>query len=74
MMTLVWAGTVINSVLGLVHAVYVFRVVANESTAGESRAGYHAVWTFSFWLLLGSYVLVLWVIGIMLYFSFKAFR
>ncbi len=74
MMTVVWAGTVIGSVLGLVHAVYVFRLVADDSAAGQARAGYYAVWTFGLWLLLGSYVLVLWLVGVVLYAVFKAFR
>ena len=70
----IWAGTVIGAVFGLVHAAYVFRAVADGSAAGQARAGYHAVWTFGLWLLLGSYVLALWLIGVVLYAVFKAFR
>ncbi len=77
-MTLMWAGSVLGVLLGLAHATYVFNIVANGVSPGGSpnykSAVYFAIWTFGLWVLLGTYVLVLWVVGVVLYLVFKAFR
>lgn len=73
-----WVGSVVGMFLGLAHAAYVYRVVANGAPAdGESnhtRGFYFALWTLGLWILFGSYVLILWLAGITLYIIFKAFR
>jgi hypothetical protein len=77
-MTVMTAGTAVGALLGLAHAAYVFRTVTNGVTSDVStnhlRAIYFAVWTFGLWVLFGPYVLVLWMVGVLLYLIFKAFR
>lgn len=77
-MTLMWIGSMVGALLGLAHATYVFRVVAKSVPSGVSPnypgAVYFAIWTFGLWVLFGTYVLVLWVVGGVLYLVFKAFR
>jgi hypothetical protein len=53
-----WAGSAVGVVLGLVHAVYVYRC-----NAARARGLYAAVWTFGLWTLFGTYVLAFWLIG-----------
>jgi hypothetical protein len=73
-----WAGTLVGALLGLCHAVYVFRVIEAEAPAESApsytRPAYYALWTFGLWVLFGSYVLVLWLTGLVFYTVFKAFR
>ena len=73
-----WAGSVVGILFGLVHAAYVYRVVAQGVSVGaepnNTRGLYFALWTFGLWLLFSSYVLLLWLIGVLLYIIFKAFR
>lgn len=77
-MMLVWVGTLVGVVLGVAHAVYVYRVAAQgasaESSPDQARGVYYAVWTVLLWVLLGSYVVILWLAGIAVYLVFKAFR
>ena len=77
-MTIMWAGSVIGALLGLAHAAYVYRIVANGGPAGaipnRAHGFYFALWTLGLWILFGSYVLILWLIGVVPYFIFKAFR
>lgn len=73
-----WAGSMVGVLLGLAHAVYVYRVVDNGAHAGawpkHVRGLYFALWTLGLWILFGSYVLILWLAGVVLYIIFKAFR
>lgn len=75
---LVWVGTIVGVVLGIAHAVYVYRVVANDlpldASPAQPRGIYYAVWTALLWFVLGTYVVVLWLAGIVMYVVFKAFR
>lgn len=68
----------VGALLGVAHAAYVYRVVANGVPAGTTpnQAGgiYYAVWTLLLWTLFGSYVVILWLAGVALYLVFKAFR
>jgi len=41
---------------------------------GHARAVYYALWTFGLWVIFGSYVLILWLIGAIFYAVFKSFR
>ena len=78
MMTLMWTGSILGALLGLAHATYVFKVVVNSGSPSVApnytTATYFAIWTFGLWVLLGTYVLVLWVIGAVLYGVFKTYR
>lgn len=75
---LMWIGSAVGAVLGLVHAAYVYRIVTNwvpaDMSPNHTRGLYYALWTVGLWILFGSYVLVLWFSGIVLYLVFKAFR
>jgi hypothetical protein len=75
-----WIGSAVGAVLGLFHAGYVYRQHLSDSAnapagisfAARLRAGYYAVWTLGLWILFGSYVLYLWVLGCILYLLYKA--
>ena len=71
MNSVLWAGAAVGAVLGLLHAIYVYRLVAVD---GPVRAGYYALWTFGLWLLFGTYVLVLWVISAVAYAIARPFK
>lgn len=72
-MTLAGTGTLLGALFGLAHAAYVFAVVArNGNTTAATRqipAIYAAAWTLLLWLLFGSYLLVFWLLGGVLYLS-----
>lgn len=76
--SLLMTGTLVGALLGGFHAVYVYRLLATEppagATSGPAHAVYYALWTFGLWVIFGSYVLVLWLIGAIFYAVFKAFR
>lgn len=78
MTAVLWAGTFVGALLGVIHAAYVFRLILSEAPAEtpprRARAAYYALWTLGLWVLFGTYVLVLWLIGVALYTLFKAFR
>ena len=72
-----WVGTLAGALLGTVHAVYVYRLVAAEppaKTLRPLRPAYYALWTLGLWVLFGSYLLGLWLVGLVFYSVFKAFR
>ena len=75
---LVWVGTLVGVILGVAHAAYVYRVTANAGSAGtppdQARGINFAIWTVLLWILLGSYVVVLWAAGAVLWLVFKAIR
>ena len=77
-MTVMTAGTAVVALLGLAHAIHIFRTVATNVPSGVStnypRAVYFAAWTFGLWVLFAPYVLGLWIVGVLLYLIFKAFR
>lgn len=81
MTTALWIGAAVGALLGLFHAGYVYRlhltdagrVPGGASAAARARALYYALWTFGLWVLLGSYVLYLWLVGCLLYLASKAF-
>ncbi len=78
MTTVLWAGTAVGLAFGLMHALYVYRLVLAECPAdtapSHARAAYYALWTFGLWLLFGTYMLVLWLVGAALWLVFKAGR
>lgn len=78
MASVLWAGTLVGTLLGFIHAVYVYRLVAAEAPAGAAanhgKAGYYALWTLGLWIVFGTYVLVLWVIAVVAYAIARPFR
>ena len=73
MSIVLWAGTGVGVVFGLLHAGYIYRLGVREAPAARGflathgRAVYDALWALGLWLLFGTYVLVLWVIGVFFY-------
>ena len=75
MNAILWVGTVIGAILGLLHAGYVYRVVSVPgSAAAHACAGYYAVWTLALWLLCGTYVFMLWIISVVAYIIARSIR
>ena len=78
MTALMWTGSLLGAVFGLAHAAYIYRAVSAQAAVcvGEhrTRAVYFALWIFVLWVLIGSYVLVLWLVGVVFYIVFKMFR
>lgn len=66
MSSLLWVGTVFGAAIGLAHAVYLWRVSLQE-TDSRSIALYRGVWAIGLWTIFGTYVLVLWIIGVIAY-------
>ena len=75
MKSMLWVGTIIGAILGLLHAGIRYRVLLNPGgAAAHARAGCYAVWTLALWLLCGIYVLVLWSISLVAYAIARPFR
>ena len=72
-MSLLGAGTLLGGLFGLAHAVYVYGVVS-DCASRSSTALYAAAWTLLLWLLFGSYLLVLWLAGAVLYLFLRGRR
>ena len=70
-----WAGSALGAVIGLLHAFYLYRQgAASRMASGATQpavtrgeAVYRALWAFVLWTAFGSYVLVLWIAGAVLY-------
>ena len=74
METVLSTGAFIGAVLGLAHGFYLYRRMVATGTARipsiglrRIRAAYYAVAAFVLWVLLGTYVLVLWGISLVPY-------
>ncbi len=78
MTAVMWTGTFVGVLFGLLHATYVYRLIVAEAPADAAsshpRAVYYGLWTFCLWVLFGTYVLVLGLIGAVLYIVFKVGR
>lgn len=69
------AGVLFGAAVGVVHACAVFaaqvRYGARPTQAPVPavflRAAWFALWTFALWVLFGSYVLLLWLVGLLLH-------
>jgi len=71
-------GTLFGLVFSLFHAVYMYGLVAsgaNTTTAGSKLSALNfSLWTCLLWLLMGAYLLGFWLISVVFYIVFKAFR
>ena len=74
MSSVLWAGVVIGAVMGLAHGAYLYRSMVTAGRGRITSAGprhiralYYAVATFVLWVLLGTYVLVLWGVSLIPY-------
>ena len=71
-------GMLMGLIISLFHMTYLSRLVASGKRSQTSGTGVSvltfAFWTCSLWILLGAYVLGFWLIAIVFYVVFKAFR
>jgi hypothetical protein len=71
-------GTLFGLVVSFFHAVYMYGLVAsgaNTITSGSKLSALNfSLWTCALWLLMGAYLLGFWLIAVVLYIVFKAFR
>ncbi len=78
MIYILQAGTVIGLVVGLFHAVDIYRDFSTspnpDGSPSRFRAFNFSAWTLVLWIVAGGYVLIFWILGSALYLVFKAFR
>lgn len=67
MIYILYAGSVVGALIGLVHAIYIYRRRIAGSNASWRTATYRGLWTFFLWTLFGSYLLVLWVVAVIVF-------
>lgn len=71
-------GTLFGLVVSFFHAIYMYGLVASGANTATSSSKLTALnfslWTCVLWLLLGAYLLGFWLISIVFYIVFKAFR
>ena len=71
-------GALIGLITGLLHAAYLSRLVASGTNSVGSSARVSALnftlWTCGLWILMGAYVFAIWLISVIFYIVFKAFR
>lgn len=76
------AGVLFGAAVGVVHACAVFaaqlrygaRPAHAPVRAAYLRAAWFALWTFALWVLFGSYVLLLWLVGLLLHIAARLRR
>ena len=71
-------GTLVGLVLGLFHATYMYGLVssgANTASPGSRVSALNfSLWSSALWILAGAYLLGFWLIAVVFYIVFKAFR
>ncbi len=67
MSVLLWIGSLLGVVIGALHAVYLYRQHVARTPADQAGEVYFGLWALGLWTLFGSYVLVLWIIGVVAY-------
>ncbi len=71
-------GTLVGLIISLFHVAYLSRLVAsgtNSVTSGTRVSALNFVlWTCGLWILMGGYLLGFWLIAVVFYVVFKAFR
>jgi hypothetical protein len=71
-------GALMGLIIGLLHVAYLSRVVAcgtNSVGSGTRVSALNfAIWTCGLWILMGAYLLGFWLIAVVFYVVFKAYR
>ena len=71
-------GMLVGLIISLFHVAYLSRLVASGERSRTSVTGVSilnfAFWTIGLWILMGAYVLGFWLIAVVFYVVFKAFR
>lgn len=64
---LFWSGTLLGAVCGLVHAAHIVQVQSQlPGRNAKPLAMYRAAWALVLWTLVGGYLLIMWIIGLVL--------
>ena len=69
-MDIFWMVAAVCVVMGVTHACYVFNIVRGTHNTVSDPPGQPVLfvaWTILLWVLLGSYVIILWLISIPLF-------
>ncbi|MFQ6030658.1 MAG: hypothetical protein ACE5Q6_24570 [Dehalococcoidia bacterium] len=82
MTTLMYIGTTLGLIVGLIHAGYVYMKKTGESPANlaahpvsvRANAAYFALWTLGLWVLFGSYVFNFWVTALVVFAIYQALK
>jgi hypothetical protein len=73
-----FVGTLVGLAIGLFHARYLSRLAVRWSGSAAPGTAISVIslslWTCGLWILMGVYVLGLWLIAVVFYGVFKAFR
>ena len=71
-------GTLLGLIVSLFHVAYLSRIVTNGTNSVTSGTRVSALnfafWTVGLWILMGAYLLGFWLIAVVFYIVFKAFR
>ena len=71
-------GALVGLVNSFFHAVYMYGLVstgANTTTSGSELSAFNfSLWTCALWILMGAYLLGFWLVSLVFYIVFKAFR
>lgn len=65
-------GSALGGIIGIAHAVSVFRQIAARNATGCGPCGVllalcYALWTVALWTIFGAYVLAFWILGVIGY-------
>ncbi|MEM7225624.1 MAG: hypothetical protein AAF495_21780 [Pseudomonadota bacterium] len=62
---ILWIGSALGALFGLLHGVWLFRLQAARPGSGQRAKGiYYGIWAFILWTLFGAYVLIFWLLGL----------
>ena len=71
-------GTLVALIFSAFHATYLYGLVSSraDTVSSDSRVSAlnFALWTCALWILMGVYLLGFWLIAVVFYLVFKAFR
>ena len=71
-------GSLVALILGVFNATYLYGLVSHGAgtVSSDSRVSAlnFALWTCALWILVGVYLLGFWLIAVVFYLVFKAFR
>ena len=71
-------GMLVGLIISLFHMTYLSRLLASgkrsQTSGAEVSVLTFAFWTCGLWILMGAYVLGFWLISLVFYVVFKAFR
>ena len=71
-------GTCVGLLLGLMHTTYLAKAVVTSGNAATAPGWLYLLnlsgWTLLLWLLMGAYVFGFWLVAVVFWLVFKAFR